>query len=154
MTFRRILRNEEGSALIASLLLLVILTLIGIAATSTTSTDMRIASNEKSYKYAFYAGEAARGYVSADNTLYGPLNITLGGKRYFPNNADTTEWFNLSSAQSFKGDVEYIGWTAPPRGSGYSAEKYKAHRYQMTIDATGPRDAVCGIEAGFYRIGF
>jgi hypothetical protein len=154
MIFRRILKNEEGSALIASLLLLVILTLIGIAATSTTTTDMQIASNEKSYKYAFYAAEAARGYVAADNTLYGPLNITLGGMRYFPNNADTSEYYSMSSAQFFKGEVEYIGWTAPPRGSGYSAEKYKAHRYQMTIDAKGPREAVCDIEAGFYRIGF
>ncbi len=149
-----ILRNEDGSVLVAALLILVFLTLIGIAATTTTTTDMQIVGNEKAYKLAFYSAEAARGYVAADTTLYGGLNITVGGKRYFPNNADQSQTQQLGPTQSFQGNVEYLGSTIPPPGSGFQAGKYFAHRYEMTISAYGPLDAVSGVEAGFYRIGF
>jgi Tfp pilus assembly protein PilX len=148
------LRNEEGSVLITALLLLVFLTLIGISATTTTTTDMQVARNEKCFKLAFYAAEAASNYVAAETTLYGALNITQGGKRYFPNNADQDEKQSLGSAQSFNGEVEYEGWTNPPPGSGFQAGKYRAHRYQMTITGYGPSDAESKTESGFYRIGF
>jgi len=52
-----ILKNEEGSALIVALLVLVILTLVGIGANNTTSTDIQIARNEKFHKIAFYAAD-------------------------------------------------------------------------------------------------
>lgn len=148
------LKNEDGSVLITALLLLVFLTLIGISATTTTTTDMQVAGNEKSFKLAFYAAEAASNYVAAETTLYGALNITVGGKRYFPNNDDSSQTQSLGSAQSFNGEVEYLGATAPPPGSGFQAGKYYAHRYKMTITGYGPSDAVSETEAGFYRIGF
>ena len=144
--------NEEGSVLITALLLLMFLTLIGIAATTTTTTDMQVARNEKSFKLAFYAAEAARGYVAADTDLYGTLNITVGGKLYFP--SDPSQTYLLGSGQSFKAEVEYLGSTEPPPGSGFQADKYQAHRYKMTITGYGPSDARSETEAGFYRIGF
>jgi hypothetical protein len=135
-------------------LTLALLTLIGIGAISTTTSEMHVAGNEKSYKLAFYAAEAARGYVAASPALYGPNNITIGGKIYFPNNGDPSEEIPLGSSQSFNGDVEYIGATPPPRGSGFQVGKFKAHRYAMTIAGHAIRDAESEIEAGFYRIGF
>ncbi|MGD8513533.1 MAG: pilus assembly PilX N-terminal domain-containing protein [Deltaproteobacteria bacterium] len=150
------LNNEQGSVLIVSLLTLALLTLIGVAATTTTTSDMHVAGNEKSYKLAFYAAEAARGYVAASPALYGPNNITVGGNLYFPNNGDPSEEYSLgtSPSQSFHGDVEYIGATPPPRGSGFQVGKFKAHRYAMTISGHAILDAESEIEAGFYRIGF
>lgn len=53
-----ILRSEEGSALIVALLVLVLLTLVGIGANNTTSTDMQIAANQKFHKMAFYHADA------------------------------------------------------------------------------------------------
>jgi hypothetical protein len=149
-----ILGNEQGSVLIASLLTLALLTLIGVAATTTTTSDMHVSGNEKSYKLAFYAAEAARGYVAASPALYGPNNIAIGGKIYFPNNGDPSEAYALGSKQSFDGDVEYMGSSAPPRGSGFQVGKFKAHRYAMTISGHAILDAESEIEAGFYRIGF
>ncbi len=110
------LRNEEGSVLITALLLLLFLTLIGISATTTTTTDMQVARNEKSFKLAFYAAEAARGYVAADTDLWGALNITEGESLFFPNNDDHDEWQQLGSNQFFRGNVEYMGATVPPPG--------------------------------------
>lgn len=149
-----VLSNEQGSVLIVSLLTLALLTLLGVAATTTTTSDMHVSGNEKSYKLAFYAAEAARGYVAASPALYGPNNITVGGKQYFPNNGDPSEEYSLGSSQSFNGEVEYIGATPPPRGSGFQVGKFKAHRYAMSISGHAILDAESAIEAGFYRIGF
>ncbi|MBW2108169.1 MAG: hypothetical protein JRI36_05815 [Deltaproteobacteria bacterium] len=55
---RALCRNENGSVLIVALLVLVILTIIGIGANDTTTTDIRIAANEKFHKVAFYNADA------------------------------------------------------------------------------------------------
>jgi hypothetical protein len=51
------LRNERGSALIVALLMLVVLTLIGISASTTTTFELQISGNDKLYKMAFYQAE-------------------------------------------------------------------------------------------------
>jgi hypothetical protein len=158
-----ILNNENGSALLISLLILGLLTLLGIFATNTTNIELQIAGNDKLHKVAFYAAEAARGYVAGNTGLYGPDNITsLGPPHYFPNNSDpyiqiTSEPsmpYPLSSVESFTGFVEYKNASAPPRGSGYEVGKFKAHNYEMTCNGYGPSNAESRITAGFYRIGF
>jgi hypothetical protein len=53
------LNNHRGSALVVALLMLVVLTLIGISATTTTTFELQIAGNDKSYKQAFYAADGA-----------------------------------------------------------------------------------------------
>lgn len=146
--------NEYGGVLIVALLMLVIITAIGVAATRTSQTELQIVTNGVLYETAFYAAEAGVTYVAENPDLYGVDNITVGGYFDFPNDADPSEKYALSSTQSFNGDVEYRGSTAPPRGSGYDAEKFKAHRYQMTSSGSGPLNAQSNIELGFYRIGF
>ena len=152
--FKDTINNENGFVIVIALIMLAIVTVIGIAATRTSETELQISGNEKLHKLSFYAAEAARGYVADDPSLYGGDNITEGVGIYFPNNADPSTTYDLDSTQSFKGDVEYTGFSAPPRGSGYDAEKFKAHRYLMTCDGYGPSNSQSKIEAGFYRIGF
>jgi type IV pilus assembly protein PilX len=53
-----ILINEKGVALIIALLMLLILTLIGISAISTTTFENSISGNERVGTDAFYASEA------------------------------------------------------------------------------------------------
>ncbi|UCG99825.1 MAG: pilus assembly PilX N-terminal domain-containing protein [Deltaproteobacteria bacterium] len=153
-TLKDTLNNENGLVIVFALLMLAIVTVIGIAATRTSETELRFAGKEKLHKLSFYAAEAARGYVPENPSLYGGDNITVGGSIYFPNNADPSERYTLDSTQSFKGDVEYLGFSAPPRGSGYGAGKFKAHRYMSTGYGYGPSNDQSQIEAGFYRIGF
>lgn len=158
----RPLRNEDGSAIVLALMILVLLTIIGISASNTTNTEVQIASNDKFHKITFYAAEAARAYVTANIALYGPDNITPSSPHYFPNNSDPyvqitsepSEPYSLNSVQSFTGFVEYTGFSAPPRGSGFEVGKFKAHRYEMTCNGYGPRNAESRVQAGFYRIGF
>jgi len=49
-----ILKNEKGSALIIALIIMTLLTLLGIAATTTSTIETQISSNDRLYKMAFY----------------------------------------------------------------------------------------------------
>jgi hypothetical protein len=54
-----IVKNEEGFVLVLSLMFLVVLTLLGITASRTSTTEVRIAGNDNRIKMDFYKAEAA-----------------------------------------------------------------------------------------------
>jgi len=74
-----LLRNSQGVALIVSLLILLVLTLIGISAISTTTYETNIAGNERVYNNAFYMADAGVDYFYATIDSYVPLAATSGG---------------------------------------------------------------------------
>ena len=53
-SFCRHIHNEDGFVLIVTLFVLILLTIIGISATSTTTIDLQISQNDKAAKIAFY----------------------------------------------------------------------------------------------------
>jgi len=55
--YLHILKNEQGSTIIASLFILVVVTIIGVAATNMTSVELQIAGNDARYKRAFFAAD-------------------------------------------------------------------------------------------------
>jgi hypothetical protein len=57
------LRNNQGAVLVIALMLLAVLTILGVAALNTTTTEIRISGNEKVYKDAFYRAEAGVAYA-------------------------------------------------------------------------------------------
>ena len=69
---RRILLpgNSRGVALIVALLVLLVLTLIGISAISTTTYETNIAGNERLYNRSFYSADAGVDYFYATNSSY------------------------------------------------------------------------------------
>ena len=149
-------KGEQGSVLVVALVMITLLTIIGISASRTTSIEMLIARNEKSNKIAFYAAEAARGYVARNTSLYGSENITVGGSIDFPNPSDPSEEYLLSPnpKQTFKGNVEYLGSFPVPRGRGFEAGKFQAHTYKMTCYGYSVSNAQSRVETGFFRIGY
>jgi len=54
-----ILKNEEGAVIIAALLVLVLLTIIGIASTNISNTEVKIAAHEAIHQQNFYRAEGA-----------------------------------------------------------------------------------------------
>jgi hypothetical protein len=156
------LENEKGSVTVLAVVMLALLTLLGIAATTTSSIEVQIAGNDLRHKLAFYSAEAATAYVIWSPDLYGSDNITPGTFHYFPNNTDpyaeitdglpTPE--ELGSNQSFNGSVEYTSSGRPSRGSGYEAGEYEAHQYKMVCNGYSTNNTTMQLEVGFYRIGF
>ncbi len=53
-----VLKNDEGLIVPAALLVLVLLTIVGITATSTSNIELDIAKNAQLHKMAFYAAES------------------------------------------------------------------------------------------------
>ena len=53
------INNEQGFVLIASLMMLMILLVIGIAATNTTTIELQISGNDKAAKQNFYEAESS-----------------------------------------------------------------------------------------------
>lgn len=51
------IKNERGSVIVIAMIVLVLLTIIGISATNTSTTELQIATNEQLYKIAFYAAD-------------------------------------------------------------------------------------------------
>ena len=52
-------RNEKGSVLIVALIMLMLITIMGISATTTTEIELQIAGNDIIYKRNLYASESA-----------------------------------------------------------------------------------------------
>lgn len=59
--------HEAGAVLVVGMLMLVLLTVIGLAATTTGSLESEISGNEKLYQQAFYAAEIS--LVSAESSI-------------------------------------------------------------------------------------
>jgi hypothetical protein len=97
-----ILHNQRGNTLVITLLMLTVLTLLGIAATTTTTLELQFSSNEKIHKKAFYAADAGTEVGSelieqsiedrdwADNSDQGEVRIT-NGDFYLNRESDTPD---------------------------------------------------------------
>jgi hypothetical protein len=151
---KRPLKNEKGSMMAVVLMILALLTIFGTVALTTSNTELETAASEQIYKMAFFAADTGIAYVEQNPDLYHDQNITKDDSLNFPDTADDTVKYNLGSLQSFNGSVGYIGFSSPPRGSGYEVGSYSAHNYRIISDGFGPRNSAIQIEAGFYRIGF
>lgn len=55
----KLLNNQSGSALLFAILMLALLTVIGLSASSNSSLELMMAGNEKAHKLAFYAADGA-----------------------------------------------------------------------------------------------
>jgi Tfp pilus assembly protein PilX len=92
------LKNQSGIAFVIALLMLLVLTLIGVASVSLSSFETNIAGNERLYNLAFYAADGGvenfRGQINSGMFIYSPINtgsyqVTIGGA---PCNVSYTRW--------------------------------------------------------------
>jgi Tfp pilus assembly protein PilX len=109
--------NEQGSAIVMALIVLVILTIIGIVSTSDTVFELQIVRNEAMYRRNFYRAESAI-VESAQllelstpanslpiSTTFGWLETAVGA----PDMANMASWKDNSDNPSW---IDPPGWTA------------------------------------------
>jgi Tfp pilus assembly protein PilX len=86
-TSSRILKNEKGSAIIAAMMILVLLTIIGIAATNTSTFESQIIGNEHRYQIDFYVADSGwkEGAMWLENSGAPPPNANPGGSNIVRN---------------------------------------------------------------------
>lgn len=113
---------ETGVALVMSLVILLLLTIIGIAAMRTSSLEERMAGNIQDATHAF---EAAESGLNAALTAPGSLDL----------NAETTNTFPFGMAEA-QVATDFTQFSPPSRGSGYSATSFDAANFDQASTGT------------------
>jgi len=121
------LQQQRGAALLVALSFLVVITLISISAMRSSTTELRLASNNEEQMAAAQVAQAAvdAAVNEADNFVVtgtsGTVNtsITISGVTEFTN----------TTMEVTEGDT-----TLPPRGLGVSADKFQATMFDIEAD--------------------
>jgi len=105
--------NQQGFALIAVLLVLALVTVIGIAATDTSTLEVQIAVNDRESKIDFYNQELslAEGSLNYRNWLTNAWLTTTAENAYFPvdGNDDDDDGVNDLTESEIVVDGEVVG---------------------------------------------
>ncbi|WP_319524141.1 pilus assembly PilX N-terminal domain-containing protein [uncultured Desulfosarcina sp.] len=155
------LNDEEGIVTIVSLMVLVILTIAGIAAVTIANNETSIVRNEQIAVDTFYSTEtgindALVNYTDWLTDDFLTESVTVAGDEF---DAATTvddgdpvatiqvRCIEDSQTEVFDGDVgdeiPAMSHTAsPPSGSGYSAKYFQIRRYSITSTSTSDGTAV------------
>jgi len=168
------IRNEEGSVIVLSMVLLVLLTILGISATRTSSIEVQIASNERQATQNQYQAEAGNHYAleisstwMTDNFLTTAANAAYVDSSVDPSLAVDIDADGTNDATIEIRCIESTGTaiaglsdgannlpmqqhiTAPPAGSGYSLKDYEIRRYGITATSTSGNSQV---QIGAYKV--
>jgi len=166
--------NEEGSVIVLSMVLLVLLTILGISATRTSTIEVQIASNERQAVQNQCQAEAGNHYAleisktwmtdtfltTADNVAYvdssvdplltvdidadGTNDVTIEIRCIESSGADITQLTDSANNLPARRHI-----SSPPPGSGYSLRDYEVRRYGITAISTSGNSKV---QIGAYRI--
>jgi len=119
------LRQQSGAALLVALSFLVVITLISLSAMRSSTTELRLASNNEEQIAALQVAQAA-----IDNAVSDPDNFVVTGTSGTLNSQITisglTE-FTHASMSLTEGST-----TLPPRGLGVSADKFQATQFDIS----------------------
>jgi len=127
-----ILKNQSGAALVIALVMMIVLTLIGLASIFTSTFEMKISGNKKGSTDAFYRGEGGIQVVTArvenfsTSTHAYPYNPFDGTD---PNNIPALAVANITYNSSMLG---------APRGVGVSATNFEFQHFLITSTGTDP----------------
>lgn len=143
------LNSQRGAALVLAVMMLAVLTLFGISATTTGMVEIDIARNEKFHDMAFYRAESGWRYAVSWIDLHPDGVVEEYGSVAAPGSfaeafsrAATAQPENVGG-EKFAVDIAYTG-------GGYAAlwdSDYRRFRYAVTADGFGPGGARSRIEA-------
>ncbi len=124
------LKDQSGVALVLALVMIVILTLIGLASTYTSTFEMKLSGNKRGTTDAFYAADSGVQVITANVD-----NFSLPG-RYVDNKYDPFTDPNNPNPTKAKVLIQYdTTQEGSPRGSGFSAISFEYKHF--VIDSKG-----------------
>jgi hypothetical protein len=125
-------RHERGTALIMSLVILMILTILGITAMSTASLEERMSGNTQESTRAFQAAES--GLNEALNTA-GALDLNKTDSTCGDGSSLPFSYSQMNASTSVC--TAFVQFTPPKRGSGYGNSVEAANFNQKSTGSTG-----------------
>lgn len=152
----RTLTDQRGFAIFGAILVLSLVTIIGIAAISTSTSERRTATNFMLYERVFYSAEAGLEHVKEafKNTLRTPANIAVMAVTGRP---DWSFALNGATDITYAGGVRFISNQAIDTNTytitvwdNDDGDGNPAHDSDGMIfirsDAVGPQNSSCSIE--------
>ena len=133
----RMLKNQSGVALVIALIIMIVLTVIGLASTFTSIFEIKLSGNKRGSTDAFFAADSGVQVVLANINNF-DLQGKYVGNKYDPftvtdkNSPD----YNPNPTQA-KANITYVtNQQGSPRGLGFSATGNYEFRYFL-IESTG-----------------
>ena len=124
------LKDQSGVALVLALVMIVILTLIGLASTYTSTFEMKLSGNKRGTTDAFYAADSGVQVIVANVD-----NFSLPGK-YVDDKYDPFTDPNNPNPTKAKVVIQFDSTQeGSPRGSGFSAISFEYKHF--VIDSKG-----------------
>jgi hypothetical protein len=169
-------KNERGMVLVVAVLILTVVTIIGIAALTTSDTELQISSNEKFLTMEFYDAEAAQ--IESMEWRPAWMNdefLTAGETNAYYDSDELKDTFILGDLDrdcnpDTRVQIRYVEETGadvfpagdpandlplqrhigpPPVGSGYSLKHFEIRRYGVT---TTSQDGNTRVQTGVYMV--
>ncbi len=132
-------RNQQGAVLIVSLIMLLVLTLLGVAGMNSSVMQERMAANNQNGNRAFQAAESAAGALTAQ-LLSGNLDVLEVAMAAADKKSTPTDFSLGRSDVTAEYYATYMGEVAVTSGSSMdvseSAPILKGFRYELTGTAT------------------
>ena len=159
-----ILNNEEGSVIIAALMILVLLTIIGIASTNVSNTEVKISTHNLIHQQNFYRAEGAtmeavHQMETMGTPSFGWLTQTVQSTETLINSGDlynSTFWESGSAeatpATSTLADSNYAGgYGGLLPGEPLEIGSTKRHRYAIYGRSAPPNRGAVTVEIGYIK---
>jgi len=150
-----ILRDQSGAALVIALVMIIVLTVIGLASNFTSIFEIKLSGNKRGSTDAFYTADAGVHAVLSNLANFsissysspGTLPPDLSNESIDPTNGKlTSPTYTLPSGVSFVEEprvtIYHTTRTGAPRGVGFSAGGTVEYQYHI-IDSIG-RDQTDG----------
>jgi len=121
--------SQSGAALLVALMFLVVITLISVTSMRSTTTELRLASNNEERVAAEQVAQSAVDFVISD-----PNNFVVTGVEGTVDSSITLSTSDVSEFGSTTVKLTEGTTTNPPRGLGVSAEKFQGTLFHIDGD--------------------
>jgi hypothetical protein len=128
-----IYRNQSGAALVIALIMMIVLTLIGLASIFTSTFEMKISGNKKGSTNAFYRADGGIQVVTAR-----PENFSTSTHTYPYDPFTDAANNNITNAAA--NITYYSSMLGAPRGVGVSATNFEFQHFLVTAAANDLTD--------------
>jgi hypothetical protein len=130
------LKDQTGAAIIIALIMMVVLTLIGIASMFTSTFEIKLSGNKRGATNAFYAADSGINVITARIENFNLSNYDQNTHKYNP----FTDANNVNPTNAVA-SVEYISTQlGAPRGMGFSATNLNYAYYQVASNGSDQID--------------
>lgn len=150
-------KHQQGAALVTSLILLTVVTLLAITSMSTNTLEEKMASNSQEMNRAFQTAETGLAKILADDDAFNTTNsVDDNGTPFNP----TDDIYDFTSTDNDVGPysadtvytAEYRQKTIPKRGTGWDTSMAFYH-FDLAARGITASGVTAAHHAGAYQVG-